>query len=168
VVTSRPQLTPGWRIEPNLASRLDLTETGTNIAGMRVNVGSEIKPVLDPVISNQITALQSRLRNDATIERTAREQWSRMCGSIPLGGDKTGLPPLWLEMRPVRATAAQPQIDGRNLTIAIGVQAETRILRTIPSRIAHSRRGLSWCPRCRTALLRSAWRSTCRSPSSIG
>ena len=24
VVTSRPQLTPGWRIEPNLAGRLDL------------------------------------------------------------------------------------------------------------------------------------------------
>ena len=47
-----------------------------------------------------------------------------MCRSIPLGGDKTGLPPLWLEMRQVRAAAAQPRIDGRNLTIAIGVQAE--------------------------------------------
>jgi Domain of unknown function (DUF4403) len=128
VVTSRPQLTPAWRIEPNLAGRLDLTETGTNIAGIRVNVGSEIKPVLDPIVSSQIAALQSRLRNDATIERSAREQWSRMCRSIPLGGDKTGLPPLWLEMRPVRAAAAQPQIDGRNLTITIGVQAETRIL----------------------------------------
>ncbi len=128
VVTSRPQLTPAWRIEPNLAGRLDLTETGTNIAGIRINVGSEIKPVLDPIVSSQIAALQSRLRNDATIERTAREQWSRMCRSIALGGDKTGLPPLWLEMRPVRAAAAQPQIDGRNLTITIGVQAETRIL----------------------------------------
>jgi hypothetical protein len=31
-------------------------------------------------------------------------------------------------MRPVRATAAQPQVDARNLTISIGVQAETRIL----------------------------------------
>jgi Domain of unknown function (DUF4403) len=128
VVTSRPQLTSAWRIEPNLAGRLDLTETGTNIAGIRVNVGNEIKPVLDPIVGSQIAALQSRLRNDVTIERTAREQWSRMCRSIPLGGDKTGLPPLWLEMRPVRATAAQPQIDGRNLTITIGVQAETRIL----------------------------------------
>jgi hypothetical protein len=52
----------------------------------------------------------------------------KLCRSIPLGGDKTGLPPLWLEMRPVRAAAAQPRIDGRNLTIAIGVQAETRIV----------------------------------------
>jgi hypothetical protein len=50
-----------------------------------------------------------------------------MCRSIPLGGDNTGLPRLWLEMHPVRAGAAQPQIDGRNVTLTICVQAETRI-----------------------------------------
>jgi hypothetical protein len=51
-----------------------------------------------------------------------------MCRSIPLGGEKTGLPPLWLEMRPIRAAAAQPQVDAQNLTLTIGVQAETRIV----------------------------------------
>ena len=50
-----------------------------------------------------------------------------MCRSIPLGGGDTGLPKLWLEMRPVRAAAAQPQIDLRNMTLTVGVQAETRI-----------------------------------------
>jgi len=128
VVTSRPQLTSAWRIEPNLAGRLDFNDAGTNIAGVKVNLGNEIKPVLDPIVSNQITALQARLRTDPTIERSAREQWTKMCRSIPLGGEKTGLPPLWLEMRPVRAAAAQPQVDARNVTITIGVQAETRIL----------------------------------------
>ena len=128
VVTSRPQLTSAWRIEPNLAGRLDFGDTVTNIAGIKINLGSEIKPMLDPLVANQITALQTRMRNDPTIERSAREQWARMCRSIPLGGEKTGLPPLWLEMRPVRAAAAQPQVDARNLTITIGVQAETRIL----------------------------------------
>jgi hypothetical protein len=62
------------------------------------------------------------------IERTAREQWAKMCRAIPLGGEKTGLPSLWLEMRPVRAAAAQPQVDTRNVTLTIGVQAETRIM----------------------------------------
>jgi Domain of unknown function (DUF4403) len=128
VVTSRPQLTSAWRIEPNLAGRLDFNDAGTNVAGIRVNLGNEIKPVLDPIVASQISALQLRLRNDPTIERSAREQWARMCRSIPLGGEKTGLPPLWLEMRPVRATAAQPQVDARNVTITIGVQAETRIV----------------------------------------
>ncbi|MGA7388369.1 MAG: DUF4403 family protein, partial [Pseudolabrys sp.] len=115
-------------IEPNLTGRLDLGDTGANIAGVKVNLGSEIKAVLDPIVNNQITGLQSRLRNDPTIERSAREQWARMCRSIPLGGGNTGLPPLWLEMRPVRAAAAQPQVDTRNVTITIGVQPETRIL----------------------------------------
>jgi Domain of unknown function (DUF4403) len=128
IVTSRPQLTSAWRIEPNLAGRLDFGDTSTNVAGIKVNLGNEIKSVLDPVVSNQITALQSRLRNDPAIERAAREQWIKMCRSIPLGGGKTGLPPLWLEMRPVRAAAAQPQVDARNVTITVGVQAETRIL----------------------------------------
>jgi hypothetical protein len=64
-----------------------------------VNLGNEIKSVLDPVVSNQLAALQSRMRNDPAIERAAREQWVKMCRSIPLGGCKTGLPPLWLEMR---------------------------------------------------------------------
>ncbi len=128
IVTSRPRITSAWRIEPNLAGRLDFGDTGTNIAGIKVNLANEIKPLLDPVVNNQINALQSRLHNDPIIERTAREQWAKMCRSIPLGGEKTGLPQLWLEMRPVRAAAAQPQVDVRNVTITIGVQAETRIL----------------------------------------
>ena len=53
-----------------------------------------------------------------------------MCRAIPLGGGKTGLPPLWLEMRPIRAAAAQPRIDARDVTLTVGVQAETRITPT--------------------------------------
>jgi hypothetical protein len=128
IVTSRPQLTSAWRIEPNLAGRLDFGDTSTNVAGIKVNLGNEIKSVLDPVVNNQIAVLQLRLRSDPAIERAAREQWVKMCRSLPLGGGKTGLPPLWLEMRPVRAAAAQPQVDARNVTITVGVQAETRIL----------------------------------------
>ena len=128
IVNARPQITASWRIEPNLTGRLDLGDTSTTIAGIKINVASEIKPVLDPIVNNQIAALQSRLRNDPAIERAAREQWAKMCRSIPLGGGKTGLPQLWLEMRPMRAAAAQPLVDSRNMTITIGVQAETRIL----------------------------------------
>lgn len=128
IVTSRPQLTPLWRIEPNLTGRIDFGDVSTSIAGVKVNLGSEIKPVLDPIVGKQIAELQTRLRNDPTIERSAREQWARMCRSIPLGGGNTGLPPLWLELRPIRAAVAQPQVDAHNVTITIGVQADTRVL----------------------------------------
>ena len=79
-------------------------------------------------MNQQVAALENRLRNDPFIERTAREQWTKMCRSIPLGGGKTGLPELWLEMRPMRAAAAQPQIDAKDVTLTVGVQAETRIV----------------------------------------
>src|SRR5262249_43090612 len=39
-----------------------------------------------------------------------------------------GLPNLWLEIKPVRAIAAQPQIDRNALTLLVGVQAQTRIV----------------------------------------
>jgi hypothetical protein len=38
------------------------------------------------------------------------------------------MPDLWLEIRPVRAIAAQPQIDAQAVTLLLGVQAQTRIV----------------------------------------
>jgi hypothetical protein len=37
------------------------------------------------------------------------------------------LPPLWLEMRPTKALAAQPRIDASSVTLTLGLEAETRI-----------------------------------------
>ena len=128
VVTSRPQITSAWRIEPNLAGRLDFRDTGTKVAGINMNLGGEVKSVLEPVINNQISALQSRLRSDPTIERTAREQWAKMCRSIALPATN-GLPPLWLEIRPLRAMASQPRVEPRDVPDpgADGVDALARI-----------------------------------------
>ena len=81
-------------------------------------------------MNEELQKLQARISNDPFIEKAARVQWAKMCRSIPLGGGKTGLPKLWLEMKPVRAAAAQPQIDARNLTLTVGVQADTRITAT--------------------------------------
>lgn len=127
VVRSRPAITANWRLEPNLTPQIALAASSVSLAGFKLDVSNEARPLIDREVNAQVAALQSRLRNDPFIERAARAQWAKMCRSIPLGGDNTGLPRLWLEMRPVRAAAAQPQIDGRNVTLTIGVQAETRI-----------------------------------------
>jgi hypothetical protein len=60
------------------------------------------------------------------LERNARLQWAQMCRSIPLKG-AAGLQDLYLELKPVRAVAAQPRIDASNVTLTLGVEAETRI-----------------------------------------
>ena len=127
LTTTRPALTAAWRIEPHLSARLNFDDSAMNIAGLKINAANEIRPLLEPVINNQIEDLETRLRNDPFIENAAREQWKKMCRSIPLGGGKTDLPKLWLEMKPMRAAAAQPRIDGRNITLTVGVQANTRV-----------------------------------------
>jgi len=130
IVRSKPGITANWRLEPNLAAQVSLGESAISLVGIKINMANEARPLIDNAVNEQIGALQNRLRNDPFIEKAAREQWAKMCRAIPLGGGNTGLPNLWLEMRPVRAAAAQPQVDPRNLTLTIGVQAETRIVPT--------------------------------------
>ena len=85
------------------------------------------KPLLDRALAEQAGVLQARLRNDPFLEQAARREWAKMCRSIPLGKPAAGLSDLWLEVRPVRAVAAQPKIDASAVTLTVGVQAETRI-----------------------------------------
>lgn len=130
IVQSQPALAANWRLQPNLAANIALDNNATQIGGARLNLGNQVMPLIDQEVKKQVAALETRLRNDPTLEKSVREQWGQMCRSIPLGGGDTGLPKLWLEMKPVRAQAAQPRIDARNLTLTIGVQAETRIVPT--------------------------------------
>src|SRR5262249_43593332 len=72
-------------------------------------------------------ALQSRIRSDPAVEVAVRREWAKMCRSISLKGAGASAPDLWLEVRPVRAFAAQPKIDQSAVTLTLGLQAETRI-----------------------------------------
>ncbi len=129
-LNSRPLMTPTWRLEPNLTAQANLAETSLSVAGVRLNVGREVKPLLDRAVNEQVGALQARLRADPFIETIARREWAKLCRSIPLGKVTAGAPDLWLEVRPLRAVAAQPRIDASAVTLTVGVQAETRITPT--------------------------------------
>ena len=127
-LTARPALQPSWRIEPNLTGQVALAETGMTIAGLKLNVANEVKPLLDRTVSDQIASLSNRLRNDPVLEQVARREWAKMCRAIPLGKTNPNAPNLWLEVRPVRAAAAHPRIDPAWVVLTVGVQAETRIV----------------------------------------
>jgi hypothetical protein len=73
-----------------------------------------------------------RIRADQTLVQNARAQWAKACRSIPLQGTGTtsSLPALWLELKPTRAIAAQPNVDAKNVTLMLGIQADTRITPT--------------------------------------
>jgi hypothetical protein len=126
-MTARPQLGPNWRLEPNLTAQVNLSDTSLTVAGARVNVPAQMKPVIDKAVNDQLAATQARLRNDPALETNARAQWAKLCRSIPLQGAASSLPPLWLEMRPTKAVTTQPRIDASAVTLTLGLEAETRI-----------------------------------------
>src|ERR1700720_857805 len=128
-ITARPKLAATWHIEPNLAAQVTLGDTSLSLAGARINVPAQVKPLIDKTVADQLTAVAARIRNDRAFEQNAREQWAKACRSIPLQGSgaASSLPPLWLELRPTRAIAAQPRVDAASVTLTLGIEAETRI-----------------------------------------
>jgi len=129
VITARPKIAAAWRIEPNLAAQVNLGDTSLTMAGARINVPAQVKPLIDKTVADQINLVQARMRNDPAFENNARAQWTKACRSIPLQGTgaSSSLPALWLELRPTRAIAAQPRVDAQSLTLTVGIEAETRI-----------------------------------------
>jgi hypothetical protein len=127
-LTARPTLTPAWRLEPNLAAQVSVADAGLSLAGIRLSVANEVRPLLERSVNEQVNALQARLAGDPFLEQAARRQWAKLCRSLPLGAAAAGMPNLWLELRPNRAFAAQPRVDAAAVTLTLGVQAETRIV----------------------------------------
>jgi Domain of unknown function (DUF4403) len=128
--TSKPTIAPNWRLSPNLSAQVNVVDVILPIAGLKLSVAKQVKPFLDDAVRNQTGALETKLRNDPFIENAARGEWMKLCRAIALGAAGQGMPNLFLEVRPRRAIAAQPKIDGSAVTLLIGVQAETRIVPT--------------------------------------
>jgi hypothetical protein len=130
-ITSRPKLAAAWHLEPNLAGQVTLGDSNLSVAGARVNVPAQVKPLIDKAVADQLSALGERIRNDRAFEQHARVQWERACRSIQLQGTAaSSVPPLWLELRPTRAIAVQPHVDASAVTVTVGIEAETRITST--------------------------------------
>jgi hypothetical protein len=131
-ITSRPRLAAAWRLEPNLAAQVSMGDTSVVVAGAKVNLPAQVKPVIDKTVGEQLNAVSNRIRNDPMIERAARTQWAKACRSMPLqgAGATATMPALWLEVKPTKAIAAQPKVDASNVLVTIGIEADTRITPT--------------------------------------
>jgi len=125
---SRPTIAPNWRLSPNLTAQVNVVDVVLPIAGIKLSVSDEVKPVLDNLVREQANALEARLRNDPFIELAARSEWTKLCRAISLGATAPGMPKFWLEIHPTRAIAAQPKIDANAVTLLVGMQADTRIV----------------------------------------
>jgi hypothetical protein len=127
-LAARPVLLPQWRLEPNLTSQVTISDASLSIFGMNLSVPDEVKPLLERSIDEQVSSLEQWLRQDSFLEMAARQEWTKMCRSVPLGAAAPDMPDLWLEVRPTRAFAADPHIDQGSVTLTVGVQSDTRIV----------------------------------------
>ena len=127
-IVARPALLPNWRIEPNLTAQVAVADGGMQVGGVKLNVMNEVKPMLDNAVNEQMGALSNSLRNDSRLEVAVRKEWVKLCRSIPLGQAAPSAPALWLEVRPIKAFAAQPRIVPDWVILTVGVAAETRIV----------------------------------------
>jgi hypothetical protein len=127
VITSKPRLAATWHLEPNFGAQVNLGDTNVLVAGAKVSVPAQIKPVIDKTVGEQLNAISERIRSDPTLLKNAKVQWEKACRSLPLQGATASLPALWLEVKPTRAIAAQPRVDATAVTLTIGIEAETRI-----------------------------------------
>jgi hypothetical protein len=127
-VTGRPLLTAAWRLEPNLTAQVSVADVALSLAGQRLSLANEVRPMLERTVDEDVRALQARLRSDPFLEQAVRKQWAKLCHSFRLGAAAPGLPDLWLELRPTRAFAAQPRFDAAALTLTLGMEAQTRIV----------------------------------------
>jgi hypothetical protein len=126
--TARPAIVPEWRIEPNFAAKVTIADATIRSVGIRLDVSKQAKPLVDRSVDGEIAAWEARVRNDPFLERLARREWPRLCRAVPLGAFGPGMPQSWLEIRPTRALASQPRIDATGITVAIGVEAQIRIV----------------------------------------
>src|SRR5471032_3466257 len=53
-MTARPKIAAAWRIEPNLAAQVNLGDTSVTMAGARINVPAQVKPLIDKTVADQI------------------------------------------------------------------------------------------------------------------
>lgn len=75
------------------------------MAGARVNVPTQVKPLIDKTVADQIAAVQARMQNDPTLEQNARAQWAKACRSGPPAGRRRD----GLDARAVAGAQAHPR-----------------------------------------------------------
>ena len=127
-LTARPELRPEWRLDPNLTAQVSIGDVQLSIMGRTINLSDQLKSLAERIIAAQVAAFQAQSANSPMLEQGVREQWAKLCHTIPLGSGPPGTPDLWLELRPTRALASQPRIDEAALTLILGMRAETRIV----------------------------------------
>jgi len=121
-----PTLNPNWTLVPN--ERISVTVTDANlklIKVIEVSIRSAIQPEANKALAKEVAKAKRRLEDPSLLRRPVEEEWAKLCTVFPIEGDIEGL---WLEVIPHSILAAQPKITATHVELALGIEAQTRIL----------------------------------------
>lgn len=125
--TVDPLLLPDWRIQANIASRVDVQKAEVPIAGIaRVSVRSPVRNALQQKVGRQLARLEKRVLDDDRLKKLAAREWLRLHKVERLAEQ----PATWLVVRPTRVEATKISIGQHDVTLGLGIEAETKVLVT--------------------------------------
>lgn len=123
--TVEPMLLPDWRIRANITSQVDVQKAEVPIAGIaRVSVRSQVRSALEKKVQRYLDRLEKRVLNDDRLKKLAAREWERLHMVERLSEQ----PATWLVVRPTRAEATKISIGQHNVSLGLGIEAETRVL----------------------------------------
>ena len=121
---SRPRMQQNWRLDPDLSMQLSLDQATHRLFGrFDISLRSTVGPPLERAVQAQLDRLQRHIAGDDSIERVARELWTRLCTSVRIAAQ----PEVWLEIRPGGLSAGQVRIGAKAVSLQLGLRARAMI-----------------------------------------
>ena len=121
---SRPRILRNWRLDPNLSVELSLDQATHRLFGrIDISLRRTVGPPLERALRAQLERLQTHIARDDSIERVAREFWTRLCTSVPIFPD----PEIWLEIRPGGLSAGQVRVGAQTVSLTLALHARTSV-----------------------------------------
>ena len=91
------------------------------ITTVDISVRGVVQEHLDPEISELRNEIRTDIRNADFLREAAEQAWGSLCLQASLAPD------VWLQVRPLYARAAQPQITEEGILLQLGIDAETQV-----------------------------------------
>lgn len=123
--TVEPELLPDWRMRVNIASRVNVQKAEVPIAGItRVSVRPQVRNALERKVRHQLDRLEKRILDDDRLRQLAARAWQRLHKVESVYEQ----PATWLVVRPVGIKATQISVGQHDVSLGLGIDAETRVL----------------------------------------
>ena len=113
-LTLRPEIDGEWRLHPNAAASLDLSEA--KIWGA-VSVRSELRPRIQKLLDRAVAKFNADVGGDDFVHVALQQAWQDLCRTVELGSDSGA----WLSVTPSVVRIAQTRFTDAAVELDFGL-----------------------------------------------